>query len=198
MRLRALALAALALLALAACGGGGNGISVRGLNMLVLKPSDLPSAFVRFDEGAQARADAVPGPRADPDRFGRQGGWKARYRRSGSLATAGPLVVESRADLFRSRGGAGKDLAAYGRQFEALADSGVGARPLKAPPLGDDVRAVTFRQETGATPVHFYIVAWRRRNASASVTVEGFEGRVTLRDALALARKQDRRIARAS
>ena len=53
---------------------------------------------------------------------------------------------------------------------------------------------MTFLQ-TGAKPVRFFTIAWRDRNATASVTVEGFGGRVTLAEAVALARKQEARIA---
>jgi hypothetical protein len=42
--------------------------------------------------------------------------------------------------------------------------------------------------------VFFITVAWRDRNATASVLVEGFEGRITPNAALAFARRQERRI----
>lgn len=197
MRLTALALAGSCALALTACGGSDDGISLERLPRLVLQPADLP-AFVRFDEGSQAPRDVVPGPRSDPSRFGHEGGWKARFRRPGSAATKGPLVVESRADLFGGSGGARKDLTAYEEQFRAQSGSGAGARLLDAPSLGDGATAVTFRQGAGTTAVRFFAVGWRRGSVTASVTVEGFEGKVALREALSLARKQDRRIARAA
>jgi pimeloyl-CoA synthetase len=52
---------------------------------------------------------------------------------------------------------------------------------------------VTFVQP-GAKPVRFFRIAWRDRNVSASVTVQGFGARIALSDALALARKQERLI----
>ena len=42
--------------------------------------------------------------------------------------------------------------------------------------------------------MRFFRVAWRYRNATAAVTVEGFDGRVHAADAVALARKQQRRL----
>ena len=86
----------------AGCGSSAARITAKQLPPLGLQPRDLPSAFERFDEGAQVSLDRVPGPRYDTARFGRQGGWKARYRRAGTTATPGPLVVESRADVFGS------------------------------------------------------------------------------------------------
>lgn len=188
--------AALVLFALAGgCSGGeGDGqaaqtISVDGLNKLVLQPRDLPGVFVRFDEGRQITADQPVGARSDPTRFGRENGWKSRYRRAGSPATRGPLVIESRADLFETEGGAKDDLEAI--------EAGE-LEEIDKPTLGDDARALTLRQGSTGGGVRFYLIAWREDNITASVFVNGFEGKMTLEHALALARKQDQRIARAA
>src|SRR4051794_39242643 len=106
-----LALPLVTVVLLAACGGGGDDVvTPKQLPKLVLQPPDLPGAFTAFDVGRQVRLDQVAGPRADPSRFGREGGWKARYNRPGSPTTRGPLVVESRADVFKDAAGAAKDL----------------------------------------------------------------------------------------
>jgi hypothetical protein len=181
-----LALAASLVLMLAACGSSASTLDKAQLPKLVLQPSDLPGAFSRFDEGAQVQADAVTGPRHDPVRFGREGGWKARYHRAGTGATRGALVVESRADVFGDAGGAGKDLDAYRAQLAQLR-----GRRLAAPKLGEAAVASTQLQAGG---IRFYTIAWRDRNTTASVTVDGFDGKVTLDDALALARLQERRL----
>jgi hypothetical protein len=186
--MRRLCVLSLGLALVAGCGHGGGPESVqKSLPSLVLQPSDLPPTFTRFDVGRIANLDVHPGPRADPHRFGRKGGWKARYKRSGSPTTRGPLVVESRADLFGGPGGAAKDLAAYEEEFSQT------GRSLTPPRLGAEARAMTFRQ--GA--VQFLTVAWRERNATGSVLVEGFAGHVELADALALARRQEARISAA-
>ena len=151
------------------------------LPRVVLQPDDLPRAFTRFDEGRQIGADAPPG--ATPDRFGRSGGWKARYRRSGSTETRGPLVVESRADLFASADGAAKDLEAMRARLR-------GGRAVAQPHLGDDAVASMLRQGG----VVFFTIGWRYENVTASVSVNGFAGRLSLADAVALARKQQQRI----
>jgi hypothetical protein len=40
----------------------------------------------------------------------------------------------------------------------------------------------------------YFTVAWRYGNVTASVAVDGFEGKLTLSEALAVARKQQQRI----
>jgi hypothetical protein len=45
--------------------------------------------------------------------------------------------------------------------------------------------------------VRFYSVAWRDGSVTALVRVNGFDGRLTLSDALALARAQEERISSA-
>jgi len=175
------------------CSGDDNGdekatISERELSKLVLQPGDLPRVFTRFDEGRQLTADQPGGARSDPARFGREEGWKSRYRRQGSPATRGPLVIESRADLFQSGDGARDELAAVGDGLEEL----------DKPSLGDDARALTLQQGAGRGGVRYYLIAWREENVAASVFVNGFEGKMTLADALALARKQQQRIATAA
>src|SRR4051812_42446806 len=67
---------------LGACGSGGALIKRPSLPRLVLQQKDLPRGFGEFASGPQVRADFHPGPREDPTRFGRVGGWIARYRRA--------------------------------------------------------------------------------------------------------------------
>ncbi len=177
------------------CSLGESGSSIdRGkLRQLVIQPSDLPRVFVRFDEGRQIMADSPGGARADPDRFDRIDGWKARFRRGGTRKTAGPLVIESRVDLFESAGGAEDDFdAARGD----LGESGLGWKPIDEPGLGDESFAATFVQG-GFGAVRHYLVFWRNENATALLNANGFDGKLALADVLELARKQQRRIARA-
>jgi hypothetical protein len=158
------------------------------LGQLVLQPEDLPRVFVRFDEGRQVSADSPTGRRADPSRFDRIDGWKARYHRPGTSQTAGLLVIVSRADLFDSANGSQKD-------FEtARADLGASWKPIDEPGLGDESFAATFIQ----AKVRYYQVFWRDDNATATLDANGFDGKVALEDVLELARKQHRRIARAT
>ena len=175
---------------LAGCGGSGPKIPVESLKNLVLRQQDLGAPFREFNAGKQGHLDNQA-PRNDPTRYGREGGWIARFTRPGTTKTRGPLVVESRADLFKDAGGAKKDLLAYRRLFASSALSQ--RRVVTVPKIGDDSLAQTFVQPA-AKPLRFYRIAWRYRNATAAVTVEGFAGNVRAADAVALARKQQRRI----
>lgn len=183
------------LLGLAGCslvgGDGGASIEVSELEKLVLQPDDLPRSFVRFDEGRQITADLPAGSRADPARFGRRDGWKARYRRLGSSETTGPLVIESKADLFDSSAGAEDD-------FDAARDDADESepewQPIGEPGLGDESFAATLLEGTETSGVRFYQVVWREDNAIASLNANGFARGLTLEDVLELARAQERRI----
>lgn len=182
----------IALVFLVGCMGGdeeGASIEQSQLKTLVLQPEDVGSAFLRFDEGPQGIADAPSGSRSDRERFGRVEGWKARYRRPGSAQTRGPLVIESRADLFESADGASDEL-------EAIEETDYSA--LDDPALGDDARAFQTRQGGGSAGVRYYLIAWREDNVTSSLLVSGFEGKITLENALALARKQAARTSRAA
>jgi hypothetical protein len=185
-------------LLLAGCSvGGGDGASVElgELPSLVLQPGDLPPIFRRFDEGRQVIADNPGGSRADPERFGRRDGWKARYNRSGTPRTAGPIVVESRVDLFDSSGGAEDDLEAARSD---LTEGELEWQPIDEPGLGDESFAATLVQEGVGDGVRHYHVYWRDDNVTAFLNVNGFETRLPLEEVLELARKQEERISSAS
>jgi hypothetical protein len=187
------ALAAL-LVVVAGCGSSGPQADARDLPRLVLQPRDLPPAFIRFAAGKQVTADATGDSRADPARFGRKGGWIARYRLpGGDRAQTGPQIVESRTDVFDGGGGADSDLDAYRSDLGELAGS-TGSRALEAPDLGDEAFAVTRAQGTGRFRIRLYTFVWRKANVSAALSATGFDRRFTAEQALALARAQERRI----
>jgi hypothetical protein len=62
------------------------------------------------------------------------------------------------------------------------------------PKIGSDTLATTVV----SGPIRDYLIAWCYGNATASVEIEGFNGKVTKHDAVALARRQQRRIERAA
>jgi hypothetical protein len=168
---------------------GGASIERAELEALVLQPEDLSAAFTQFDEGRQGTVDRPAGERSDPTRFGRIDGWKSRFRRAGSARTRGPLVIASLADLFESADGASDEL-------EAIEEEGFDA--IDEPQIGDEARAWESLQGGGAGGVRYYLIAWREDNATASLLVSGFEGRLTFDDALELARKQAERMSGAA
>jgi len=169
--------------------GGGDDATIQRneLSRTVLQPQDVPSVFSRFDQGRQLMADALSGRRSDPVRFGRIEGWKARFRRSATTSTPGPLVIESRSDLFESSAGAEDD---FGAARDGLSDSELAWQPIDEPGLGDESFAATFVDGR----VRYYQVFWREDNATATLNVNGFEGKLALADVLALAREQQRHI----
>jgi len=195
MRLTPFILACTCALTLAAgCMGDGEGvIQAAALPRLVLQPDDLGERFVRFAEGRIVRADLQPGPRAEPSRFGRDDGWKARYRLAGARGGIGPLVVVSMVDVFGDGDGAERDFDAYREEFELARGTAVGvARTLDVPTVGDETFGTSLEQAS----VFYYTIAWRFENVTASVLVQGFE--LSMEDAVALARKQQQRIAAAT
>jgi hypothetical protein len=170
-------------------GGDSASIEKTELKGLVLQPRDLPRVFIRFDEGRQLRTEQPGGVLADVERFGRQDGWKARYRRPGSPSTRGPLVIESKTDVFDDSEGARKELEAERKQIPEgfrLDDAAAG--------IGDESFVATGVQGTGRFAVRFYLVGWREENATATVLANGFEGKFTREQVAELARKQQARI----
>jgi hypothetical protein len=192
--LRVGAAAALCLLFLSACGSESK-IETTQLKSLALARSDLPPQFQVFSEGPTATLDVQGTPRSSLQRFGRKGGWVARFNRGGSAATKGPLVVVSTVDVFKDSGGAKDDLGA----FQTILGRTVAERnahPVDVGDLGDDAAGVTVLQP-GTRPVRAYIVAWRDRNATGSISANGFDGRIQLADVLRLARIQEKKMASA-
>jgi hypothetical protein len=157
------------------------------LSKIVLQKSDLPKGFSPFYLGPQVRVDQTAS-RSDPKRFGRTGGWINRFRRDGSLKTKGPLVVASRADLFKHPDGAKRDFRLYRDGLTAH-----DARRVDVGRLGAEAIGVSTLQR-GTLSVRSYTIAWRQANATAELEVNGFDGELTLEDALALARKQEQRL----
>jgi hypothetical protein len=168
-------------------------IPAAALSTLVLQPDDVDDAFVRFDEGPLALADLPSGERADPARFDREGGWKARYRRQDGADTEGPLVVESRVDLFAGSG-AEEDFELHRDELELQARVPSELELVDVPELGDD--AVALAPPADVEPGSFVsiTVAWLDANVNASVTANGLGGRLELADVVALARAQQERI----
>jgi len=174
-----------ALLALSGCGSSAKTIPSKKLSQLVLQRANLPPGFAAFYVGPQLSADQT-GARSDPKRFGRTGGWIGRYHRGGSPKTKGPLVVASRVDLFKDAGGAKRDFELYPAQLEQA-----GAKQIAVGKLGDQaVGALVVG--TGVVTVRNYAIAWRERNATAQLELNGFK--LTLPEALVLARKQEARL----
>jgi hypothetical protein len=173
--------------ALAGCGSSGPKVSASKLDKLVLQRGDLPKAFAAFAFNRQLSADQPVG-HSDPARFGREGGWVGRYHRGGSPKTRGPLVIASRADVFKDASGAKQEIAI---ERDLLLRNG--AEEVDVGGLGDQAVGVTTFQ-AGTLGVRNFAIAWREGNVVAKLELSGFNHRLTLAEALALARKQDSRL----
>jgi hypothetical protein len=134
---------------------------------LVLQPADLSPAFLPLEEGRQ-------GPNA----------WRAWYRRLGSERTDGPIGVDSRAKALDSSDAADDDLEAARADFDDW-------QPIGEPGLGDE----SFAGTRVGSDVRYYQVHWREDNVTATLALNGVEGRFPFSDALELARRQEQRIA---
>jgi hypothetical protein len=173
----------------AGCGSSsGPTIPKAAMSKLVLQRSDLSMAFAAFYFGPQVSADQT-GARSDQERFGRSGGWIGRYHRGGTPKTKGPLVIASRVDLFKDAGGAKKDFELYRSQLQGIG----GAKDIDVGHLGQAAAGVTTVQP-GSIRVRNYAIAWREANATAELELNGFDGKLTLADALALVHKQETRL----
>lgn len=170
-------------------GAGGGSVSASDGQSLVLQQEDVGSEFTQFDSGPQRRVDLTP-PRDDPNRLGREGGWKSRFSRTGTPETEGALVIASLADLFGSADDAGEDFELYKASLDQFVAAG--GREQSVSGLGDEAYAVTFRQGSAPNVINHYAIAWRRGAVTASVTANGY--RLTWPQALELARAQDSRI----
>jgi hypothetical protein len=191
--LRGVALLALTAVLMAGCDSQA-AIAKDKLSALVLSQKEMPSGFSEFYNGPQVRLDNQGTVRSDASRDGREGGWITRLRRADPGQTQGPLVIESRADLFKDSSGAKADLAAYRVVFSRA--SGTDLKNVAVSGLGEEAVGITFTQPGGRT-LRYYRIAWRYRNATASVLIEGFDGELSLNDAESLARKQETLMERA-
>ena len=67
-------------------------------------------------------------------------------------------------------------------------------QPLHVPRIGTDSVASTSRQDSLAGAVRFYRIAFRTAIATASITVQGLDDRVSVRETTQLVRPQHRGI----
>jgi hypothetical protein len=167
-------------------------LSDRQLAKLVLQPSDLPG-LERFANAREVSSEQSPVLDGDPATFGRQGGWVARYRGSG--AGKGPLQLASTVEMFDAADGAGKFFDEL-RKREAKIEAETGLTSVDVPSVGDEAYAyATPHARPGS--IRAVIVTWRDGRFVATAFANGFAERMSVRDVLALVRRQDRRLANA-
>jgi hypothetical protein len=196
--MRAVAVTGLVLLALGA--GCGSQHSVRPLSdarlaKLVLQPSDLPG-LEQFANGREVSSEQSPVLGADPARVGRQRGWVARYRRRGNPDTAGPLLMASTVEMFDRPARASKFFGQL-RKRDATIVAASGLVSVDLPTVGGESYAYATPHARRRT-VRTVIVTWREGRFVAVAFANGFAERMSVPDVLALARRQEDRLAAAS
>ena len=164
-------LVALGLVVLAGCdfGGGAKTIDEARVDELVLQRDDVaPDLSSVYMRSLASRPVS-----------------RVRFSRTGTARS-----IESSVHVVESRDAAEERLDAERDALDRKPDW----LPIDEPGLGDESFAATVRQ----AGLRRYEVFWREHNAAASLKVEDFEGRMALADVLALARKQEQRIADAA
>ncbi len=180
-------------LVLVACGGrAAKPLSDDQLQSLVLQPSDLPSQLARFSFEREIRSeqDAVLG--GDPTRFGRQGGWVARYRRRGNPRAQGPLTVVSTVEMFGRSASASRYLGAQEEREKTSAPT-AGLKKVSVPSIGAESHALASARAPRGS-VRYVVVTWRDGRFVGSVAASGYAELMSVLDVVALARSQEKRV----
>jgi hypothetical protein len=162
---------------------------------MVIQLADLPAGFGR-DQGAyvsNAELAKQGDSRKDYVKLGRLTGYNVTYKRPGFT---GVLVLDAFASIYRSNAGAHDSLRLS--LSGAAKDGGAGFRWIPSGPvLGSEARVYAVSTKQNGMPVEYYTVAWRHGRVFAEVICGGVSGRISSAEAMALARKQEARIAAA-
>jgi hypothetical protein len=193
--MRRIAVLSLGALVLAACsgGGGGHAIGSRDLPKLLLQREDVSSIFKRLEAGPETIAD-LGGNEANGTRFGREGGWKARYRRVRDVSAPGAYILDSRAEVFKGSDGASKSFDSVRSAIEKSPLLVPRHVEIFTPNVGAEAFGATVVQRPGRRAVRLVTIIWRNGNVKASLSANGFADQLSVDDVVALARAQDRHI----
>jgi hypothetical protein len=187
--------AVLAAAALAASGCGSSGakeLPERELAKLVVQPGDVPG-MGRFANGREILAEQSPVLGRDPHKFGRQNGWIVRYRRA--RGSNGPLILPSGVETFGKSSGASKFFDEVTKLNERNA-AGSGMKQADGDDLGDERRVLSTKPGRPDS-VRFVVTVWRTGRIVGSISASGYSGRMSSDDVVALAKRQDQRLAAA-
>jgi hypothetical protein len=162
-----------------------------GAKAMVLSLSDLPSKYGLTDGHyvSNTELNHKNPPWKNYRKLGRITGYNASYT---TIAVAGLTHVDSFASIYKTGAGAHNSLMLTLMQADED-----GTKLLATQPglLGGDV--LVYRMKANGSTVDRYTVAWRRGSVFAEVIGGGVAGRVDVADVVALAKKQDSRIAKA-
>ena len=160
---------------------------------IVLQLADLPQGF-GLDRGAYvSNAELAKQGDSNKDyvKLGRMSGYNVTYRRPG---LAGVLGVDAFASIYRSSTGAHDS---YRLSLAGAVRDGGPTFEWVVPrlALGSETRVYLVKTKQAGMVVDYYTVAWRHGRVFAEVICGGVAGRINLAQAVALARKQESRIA---
>jgi hypothetical protein len=162
---------------------------------MVIQLADLPTGF-GVDQGSyvsNAELAKEGDSRKDYVKLGRLTGYNVTYKRPG---LAGVLVLDAFASIYRSNTGAHDSLRLS--LSGAAKDGGASFHWLPSgPALGSETRVYAVSTKQNGMAVDFYTIAWRHGRVFAEVICGGVSGRISPAQAMALARKQEARIAAA-
>ena len=166
---------------------------------LVVQTTDLGPGFSKAQgrmrpNALVARESGVP--LATLKRWGRVSGYEAVYARPVDPTTAqrGAATVTAAVSLYRDAAGLRAAHAASVERFARLARPR--PKPLPAPGrFGAGARMWETRFMQDGVRVVTYTIIWRERGALSHLTVAGLAGRLGAKDAVAIARRQQARIA---
>jgi len=185
---------ALSVLVLVAAGTAAGAQRTLDTKDMVLQRGDLPDKFgailARYITNAQLAATTAPGKNLT--KLGRISGYYIAYT---TIAVRGLTVVESFASLYQH------DKGAHNSLEESIAQTLSGGQQIvpdrsALASLGSDARLLHLRGDEGGTKFDYYTVAWRDNRVFAEVRGQGRAGTIDPADVIALAKKQDARIAK--
>jgi hypothetical protein len=160
--------------------------------VMVLQLRDLPTGF-GLEKGhyvSNAEANRQATTKKDYARLGRITGYDAEYTKRG---IAGLIQVDSTASLYKTARGARDSIRV---SFRAADRGGDFKRLSVGAPIGNESRLYLSTDKDNGVNVDIYSVVWRSGPVYAAVVAGGLAGTVDAVDVVALARKQQARIAR--
>jgi hypothetical protein len=166
---------------------------------MVLQRADLPTGFTTTatrDRPNRVVATETGMALGTIRAWGRLGGHEATYDRpvDRGKTPAGPASVIATVSLYRATVGARKAFDASAARLDGSGPPRQERRPAPAS-LGNERAAWITRLVQDGVPVVIHTIVWRSGTVLGSVTVAGVAGKTTFAQALALARRQQARIA---
>jgi hypothetical protein len=163
---------------------------------MVLRLADLPRGFVQTEgRYISNRQAAKESPGKDYAKLGRLMGYEAEFKRSGR-PVVGVLRISSSANLYKTARAASASLA-ISEQAATKAPPRVRRLSLRAR-VGDEAAVYLETIPTNGFRIDIYTILWRSRSVLAFVAVGMLERTADPTRALALARREQRRIAAAT